>query len=389
MKLIALIKELRHKIILASLRFKPLQDNKILLWSNNFTSYGDSPKYIAEYFVKYYNGKYDLVWVFEKGIAPPPDMPCEIRVVNYFSVEYLKEICTAKIIICNTRTSPYHYFNKRKGQYYIQTWHSSLRLKKIEGDAPMLPSNYIEVAQKDSEKIDLLLSGCAFSTDIFRRAFWYDGEVFESGTPRCDVFFCNTSVVRDKVFRFFGLDNNKKLAIYAPTFRSDKKADLYGMNFSVLQSALGDEWYVGCRLHPNLNSEVDGDICIPMSRYPDMQELLVACDLLITDYSSSMFDMVVAGKVCVLYVPDLKSYCKNERGLYFEPDELPFKKAVNMDELCNVVKYLDTACDGYKTFLKKIGSYEDGRAAERVCERINQVCYTVKKNNRRKLYGKS
>lgn len=384
MKLISLIKEFRHKIILAFWLSMPIQNNKILLWANNFTSYGDSPKYIAEFLLKHYSGKYDLVWVFEKGKTPPLDMPCGIRTVNYFSVEYLREICTAKIIICNTRTSQYHYFNKRKGQYYIQTWHSSLRLKRIEGDAPNLPTDYVAVAKKDSKKIDLLLSGCAFSTDIYKRAFWYDGEVLECGTPRCDVFFCDTSSVREKVFHFFGLDNDEKLALYAPTFRSDKKADLYGMDFSTLRFALGERWRIGCRLHPNLNAEVNDGVCIPMSSYPDMQELLVACDLLITDYSSSMFDMAVASKACVLYVPDLESYCQNERGLYFEPDELPFRKAANMEELCNIVECLDNVCDDYKAFLDKIGSYEDGHATERVCERIGQVCHTVQKCNWRK-----
>lgn len=183
MNIIQKIKHLRHKTYLCIYHHFPIQNNKILIWANNFHAYGDSPKYIGEYLLRNYPKKYDLVWVFEKDSAIPEDMPQEIRIVRFFSVEYLKEISTAKIIICNTRTAPYYFFDKRKEQIYLQTWHSSLRLKMIEGDAPSLPADYIKSAKEDSKKIDLLLSGCAFSTEVFRRAFWYDGEIMEGGTP--------------------------------------------------------------------------------------------------------------------------------------------------------------------------------------------------------------
>lgn len=386
MKLIQRIKKFRHWLISSYWHARPINNNKIILWTNNFTAYGDNPKYVAEYLLKHYTGDYDIVWVFDRNAEIPSDMPKEIRSIRYFSTEYLKEIATAKVVICNARMKPYHYFDKRKGQYYIQTWHSSLRLKKIEGDAHTLSEYYITAAKKDSENIDLLISGCEFSTEIFKRAFWYDGEILKSGTPRCDGFFGDTSAVREKVYRHFGIDSSKKLVLYAPTFRENKSPELYGMDLGMLGRALGEAWVIGCRLHPNLNAEVDGDMCIPMSRYPDMQELLVACDLLITDYSSSMFDMAVAGKKCILYIPDLESYCSNERGLYFAPDELPFPKAENMGELCEIVKKLETVCDGYGAFLEKVGSYEDGQAAKRVCERIVRVCDITK--NKRIIRGK-
>ena len=66
----------------------------------------------------------------------------------------------------------------------------------IEGDAPSLPADYIKSAKEDSKKIDLLLSGCAFSTEVFRRAFWYDGEIMEGGTPRCDPLLRDNSAIK-------------------------------------------------------------------------------------------------------------------------------------------------------------------------------------------------
>lgn len=374
MNLIKWIKSWRHNAFLAYCRTLPIQQNKIILWSDDFKTFGCSPKYIALYLAENYPEKYDIVWVLERERAVPADLPTGIRIVRYFSMEYLKEIATAKVVVCNHRTSDYHFFRKRKGQFYIQTWHSSLRLKKIEGDVPQLPESYVEAAKRDSKKIDLLLSGCRFSSDIFRRAFWYDGEILEEGTPRCDGFFGDAASVKEKVYTYFGIPADKKLALYAPTFRDDKSASLYGFQPDKLQESLGADWVIGCRLHPNLNAEIPEGVAIPMSKYPDMQELLRACDLLITDYSSSMFDMAVAGKKCALYVPDLEKYMANERGLYFDLMELPFPKAMDMDALCAVVRDFadyDMRCT---QFLDKIGNFERGNAAQEAAKWIEKVC---------------
>lgn len=375
MSLILQIKSLRHKAYQAYCRAKPIQKDKIVLWSDNFKSFGCSPKYIALYLAKQFPGKYDLVWVLEQDRPIPQGIPEGIRVVRYFSMEYLKELSTAKVVICNSRMGKAHYFRKRKGQYYIQTWHSSLRLKKIEGDAPGLSEAYTQQAKIDSKNIDLLLSGCRFSSDIFRRAFWYDGEIYEHGTPRCDGFFGSDQAVRQKVFDFYGIPQDKKLALYAPTFRKDKKASLYGMDFAMLGQALGDDWALGCRLHPNIAADLAVDNAIGMSKYPDMQELLAACDLLITDYSSSMFDMAVAGKQCALYLPDLQQYTAGERGLYFDIQSLPFPKGENMEDFCRCLKGFDGYQARCAAFLQEIGSFEDGNAAAAVAKRIEEICH--------------
>lgn len=373
------IKSLRHQLYLRYCRSKPIQPNKVLLWADNFKSFGCSPKYIARYLLKKYPGKYDLVWVFDRERPLPEDFPEGIRVVRYFSMDYLREISTAKFIICNARTFSWHYFQKRKGQIYIQTWHSSLRLKQVEGDAAeALPQTYIEAAKADSEKIDLLLSGCRFSTEIFCRAFWYDGEILECGTPRCDLFFEEGTAIREKVFRKYGIEPGAKLALYAPTFRDHKQGQTHGLDFDRLRKALEEKteapWVVGCRFHPNVQGGEEGKGAVSMTRYPDMQELIAAADCLITDYSSCMFDMAVAGKPCFLYAPDLDEYMSRERGLYFDIRALPFHLCRNMEELekelasFDTQSYLKAASD----FLKETGSFEDGKAAARVAEYIEE-----------------
>lgn len=378
MEIVNKLKTLRHKAYIAYFRHLPIQNNKVVMWADSQRHFGCSPKYIALCLLKKYPGQFDIVWVLDETVEVPVEIPDGIRIVKNFSMEYLKEIHTAKFVICNMRTYDGLYWHKRSNQVYIQTWHSSLRLKKIEGDAiSSLGENYKNAAKRDSEKIDLLLSGCKFSTDIFKRAFWYDGEIMESGTPRCDILLSNTDEAQDKVFRHYGIQMGGKLALYAPTFRSNKPSDFLGMDFNRLKDVLGNEWVVGARLHPNVLESVVPDGAISMSKYSDMQELIAAADILITDFSSCMFDMAIAGKPCILYAPDLEEYLEKERGLYFDIKELPFSIAKDMDELCDMLLEFDYTDYSLKLdkFMSEIGSFEDGHAAERVCEFI---CQNVK-----------
>ena len=381
MKLIDNIKKLRHKAYIRYYSLLPIKKNKIIMWANSFKQYGCSPKYITEYLLKTYPGKYDIVWVFEPQIEVPDELCGRVRIVRYFSIDYLKELHTAKFIICNMRTGAAYYWKKRKKQIYIQTWHSSIRLKKIERDAGMfLDEKYIESAKGDSEKIDLLLSGCDFSTHIFEKSFWYDGDIMKSGTPRCDVFFNNTQNIREKVYKHYRIKNDLKAVIYAPTFRKGKNADIHGISpekiIRALKARFGGEWVLLYRLHPNILAEYDFalDSAIDATRYPDMQELLSAADALITDYSSCMFDMAIAGKKCLLYAPDVDNYVKDERGLYFDIYKLPFPLAKTNDELVDKIETFDENCYNLRVqeFMNGIGSYEDGSASKRVLEYIEE-----------------
>ena len=167
------------------------------------------------------------------------------------------------------------------------------------------------------------------------------------------------------------------MVLYAPTFRSNKPSDFLGMDFKRLKTSLGKKWIVGARLHPNVLESVVPEGAVSMSRYSDMQELIVAADILITDFSSCMFDMAIAGKPCVLYAPDLEEYLEKERGLYFDIEKLPFPIAKDMDELCKILSTFDKKDYQNKLnrFMSEVGSFEDGYAAERVCE---YICHSVK-----------
>ena len=145
----------------------PIIKNKIIFLSHLGKTYACNPRYLCEYLASEYPGKFDLVWVYNRLESDKPELPAGVRAVPYFSHQYLREINTAGFIISNTRIADAFYFNKRKGQTYIQLWHSSIRLKCIEADAG-LGREYKEFACRYSKKIDIIFSGGSFSTKIFR-----------------------------------------------------------------------------------------------------------------------------------------------------------------------------------------------------------------------------
>ena len=385
------IKNQLLKLIIHLFNYLPIQKNKIFLFSYYGSQYGGNPKYITEYILNHNDqkDKFDLVWAFDdpllrKNIAG-------IRIVKTMSLRYFYELCTSKIVITNFRTTD--LFIKRKNQYYIQTWHSSLRLKQIEKDAEeSLPTHYVEMAKKDSLKCDLLLSGCKYSTEIFERSFWYGGEIFEHGTPRNDVLIQTSSSLVASVKSKLNIPVDHKIVLYAPTFRKNNSLEAYDLNFKeILQSLknkFGGNWIFVVKLHPHLltkskNLKIDDNV-INASTYEDTQELLSISDVLVSDYSSLIFDYSLTHRPCFLYVPDIFEYINQDRELYFDLRELPFINATNNDDLLKKIEnfHYEQYIANLIKFLKRVGTYEEGNSSEKLLEHINEVCFLT---NRRTI----
>lgn len=359
-------------------RIFKIKTNKI--FCQNFTSgkgIGDSPKYIALELLKDKEKKYDIVWAVKNKKAIK-EVPNGIRLVKIYSIQYFYEMATAKVWISNTRFEL--FTRKRKGQFYIQTWHSPLRLKKIENDANEYLSDYYKKCMKnDSKMIDVILSGCEFSTEIYKRAFLYDGRILEIGTPRCDIFFDKEYMdnIKLSIKEKYKLDN-KKIILYALTFRKHSSNYDHLMDFKVICPQIKNEYNLLVRSHPSEKIDFDenGDF-INVSNYPDIQDLICCADILITDYSSCSFDMLIAGKPCILLLKDLNEYLKKERKLYFEFEELPFVKCKDDKELLENLKNfeIDKYNESAEKFKNKIGMKENGIASKKVKELIDLQCW--------------
>jgi CDP-glycerol glycerophosphotransferase len=388
MKLLLSIKKFVTFLIIYTFNCLPIKHNKIFLFSYYGSQYGCNPKYITEYIVHNLpKGQFDVVWAFH-------DLELKahlqhIRKVKTMSLRYFYELCTSKVIITNYRTT--EFFVKRKNQYYIQTWHSSLRLKQIEKDAASaLPKSYIEMAKKDSLKCDLLLSGCKFSTEIFRRAFWYNGEIFEHGSPRNDMLVKRDKQKHVEIRKNLQIPDGKKILLYAPTFRKDGSIEIYQLDFKkirrVLQQKFGGEWVVLVKLHPHLVHQSKhlllGDEVFDVTNYDDIQELLFVADVLISDYSSLIFDYAITQRPCFLYVPDLHTFIQKERNLYFAIEELPFISAWSQEDLQKKIEAFQPFDyrKNVNSFLERIGSYDHGEACRKVTDRLLHVCFNQERS---------
>ena len=361
------------------LRIFPIKKNRIIVISYYGKEYGANGKYVVEQLLKS-NIKYEIYWAISNMDAYTPE---GIKKVLYKSLKYYYILVTSKIWMNNCRFP--RWIRKRKNQKYFQLWHGSIVLKKVEFDVPeKLGNMYIKSAANDNKLIDFLFSNSRWCTDnLYRGAFKCNKKIYEFGIPRNDILVNKDIEIYKKVKKHFGIDLNCNVLLYAPTFRK-KYNGQYNIDFHSLVKKLeekhGKKWVVLLRLHPNVRNNASKygikfdkkilDACL----YDDMQELIIASNLIITDYSSVMFEGIVANIPVLLYTSDIVNY-NSERGTYFELDDLPFKYAMNNEELLSLInKYsLDDMKSEYNNFTKKIGLKETGHASEKIREVIDEI----------------
>ena len=364
-----------YRVAGAAFRLLPVKRNRVLFENFYGRGYGDNPRYIAEE-LRQMGGLLELVWLVKNHTYT--DIPPEMKQVKRGTFEELYYIATSGIWVDNVRK---HYgIRKRRNQFYIQTWHGGLGIKKAEGDVPeILSRSYIKSAVHDSRMTDLLISNSEWFTQFARRAFWYDGEILECGYPRSDVFFGGHREAYSGVRREFDLQADVKIALYAPTFRENGDTRVYMTDFNALCRMLerhwGGTWVALVRLHPNMarlrDRFANPDQALDASGYGDMNRLIAACDLLITDYSSCMFDGMNAGKTVMLYAPDAEAYYR-DRGVYFTIEETPFLLAENREDMEHAFAVFDETAYRQKVavFRQRMGYRENGGASKAVADRI-------------------
>jgi CDP-glycerol glycerophosphotransferase len=385
------IKLIKKKIKTVKPIYNDLKVNKNkIVCSNMFSGgYGCNPKYITEYLIKH-NNNYDMVWLTDKRFLKKNNFPDNIRLVDYKSKNAIYELSTAKLIIINLRIEWYYKngWRKKLSQKLIQTWHGSFGIKKIgqENLWTNADKSLMRSLKLDSDNTDYIISNSNFETDIYKNSFMFNQKILEYGHPRNDVFFCpqeKKDTIRNKVLSAYGIDGEDKLVLYAPTFRDDKKTDCFKLNSCELLTALKENfrgnYKLLVRFHPRLkrySSELFnfGADIIDASYYPDIQELLIASDAMITDYSSCIFDFMLSRKPAFVFATDIEEY-NNIRGFYYKLEQTPFTISKNNAELAENIKNFDakkydSAITG---FLKSKGSVEDGNASERVARLITDI----------------
>lgn len=367
-----------------------LPQNKKLIMFESFSGkqYSCNPKAIYEYIVENHP-EYNGVWSIRKEHASL-FVQRKIPYVNRYSFKWFISMARARYWVTNSRMPS--WITKPKHTAYVQTWHGT-PLKKLVSDIKEVHmpgttnETYVEGFHQESKNWDYLISPNRYSSDIFKRAFNFHKEMIEVGYPRNDIFYThNNSSYITSVKEKLGLPKNKKIILYAPTWRDNEfyrpgkyKFEL-NMDLNLLKEKLGEEYIILLRLHSFVadNFDLSGyeGFVYNYSRFLDINELYLISDLLITDYSSVFFDFANLKRPIIFYTYDLESYSGKVRGLYFNLEEdAPGPVVKTTQELLQAIS--DYENNGLEAYEEKYNSFyqtycylENGFASKRVVEKI-------------------
>ena len=349
-------------------RVRGVRPEKVLFTSFKGKSYSDSPRYISEA-LHAIRPELEIVWQLADE-ADRSAVPEYVRTVRPHTPSALTELATARCLVDNFNRPI--YLLKFPGQLYVQTWHGDRGFKK------MLYDMEDGLKYPDGKLMDLAVSGSDFGTKNYRSAFRYAGEVMQLGMPRNDMLVNADADAVAAVRRRLGVEDGEKVLLYAPTFRdataghSQKAGFDLGRAMALLAQSTGQKWICLTRAHDqNRGIEAAGAAIRDVTAWPEMAELLLAADLLITDYSSSAGDYVLLNRPVILYQPDLDTFVSNDREMYFDMRSCPYIRAESESALYALLAdFRSIPADGaaVRAFY---GTTEGGRSAKAVAEWIS------------------
>lgn len=365
----------------------PVRKKTVVFESFLGKQYSDNPKAVYDY-MREHLPDYKLYWSFDRRVYIDYK-DADINPISRLSIKWIFIMARAQYWITNSRLPL--WIPKPKGTTYIQTWHGT-PLKKLGVDIEEVhmpgttTENYKKNFTNEAKKWDILISPNEYSSEIFKRAFQYENEVIESGYPRNDILYTgNNKEYIDKIKANLMLPNDKKILLYAPTWRDN---DFYEvgryklnlrLNLSKMEEQLGDNYIILIRAHylvaENLDlSSVDG-FAYDVSSYPDINELYLISDILITDYSSVFFDYANLKRPMLFFTYDIEEYRDQLRGFYFDfekeaPGPLVGTTEAVIEEIKKLEKNGYQLGEDFEDFYQTFCSLEDGNASERVVQHI-------------------
>lgn len=341
--------------------------------------YADSPRAIHEELVR--RGlPLEHLWGSDDLQAELPQTAGAIRL---WSPEWFETLATAKYIVTSAHLPD--FFVRRPGQVVVQTWHGT-PLKQIGYDFEKVwftDANYLKGVAKEVPNWSMLVAGNSWSAPVLRRAFDFKGEILESGAPRNDLLFApDREKTAEQVRERLGLPEGKKVVLYAPTFREDRRRPNGGyqidlrIDLEAARAALGDDQVLLVRRHSVMCGQIPdagNGYVWDVGSYPDMAELLLIADVLVTDYSATLFDFAATGKPVLFFTHDLEHYRDNLRGFSFDYEaEVPGPLLATSEELVAALGRVDELtgeyAEKYTAFREAYCDLDDGQAAARVVD---------------------
>ena len=338
-----------------------IEPKKIVFNQFQGSGFGCNQKYIALELLKR-RSDLDLVWLARDAAAVQRELPAGIRAVAWKGPDALRELATAGAWVSNHNLG--HFIRhrglvKKAGQRYYQTWHGSFGIKRCTET----------LGPAEAKMLDVFCANCTWEANLAREWFGEGPRILPVGHPRNDLIVRS----RDRA------PAAERTLLYVPTFRDDGALDAYLTDFAAVAEALARRWpaawKVQVRLHPNMRKK---GVKLPFSGAvedvtddPDIQELLAAADVVISDYSSCIFDFALSGRPALIYAPDRAKY-ESDRGFYYPLSATPFPVAETVKDLVDAVASFDERVYGEKltAFFAEKGSVEQGDAAAKVADLI-------------------
>jgi CDP-glycerol glycerophosphotransferase (TagB/SpsB family) len=307
--------------------------------------------------------------------------PDDVTTVTFGSPESIAALEGADLVISNDHI-PLDW-EKKPGARYLQTWHGT-PLKRIHNDVRWAPEGRLAYLEHDIARWDLLLSPNAASTPRLRNAFGYRGEIHETGYPRNDLLSSpQRDAVRAAVRADLGIDEGQTVVLYTPTWRDDLVFNKTGpqdfdfpLDLDDFGARLGTDHVLLLRLHNMVMDRLEiaeGSVVRDVCSHPDIRDMYLAADLMITDYSSTMFDFAITGKPMLFFTYDLDYFRDELRGFYFDLAEAaPMPLMRTSKEIVAAIADIDRLSaehrEGYARFRDTFIHLEDGAATRRVLD---------------------
>lgn len=375
-KIVAQAVHAARRAFMAACGAIPIRRERVVFSSFSGKSYSDNPRAISERLHEM-RPQAEIVWLMRDGAAG--SLPGYARRARPNSLRAIYLMATARAWVDNMPKPLYTV--KRARQFYVQTWHGDRGFKKMLYDAPDHPPGKPILEERIA---DVMVAGSRFCEETFRTGFRFRGEVMQVGSPRNDVLTLPAGQTRPGACARLGLDENARYMLYAPTMRR-QAARTHGLQpiqdidliraLDCLSARDGCEYRCLVRCHSTalgLDGLPEDARVIDVSGYEDMADILLASDVLITDYSSCAGDFALTGRQIALYQSDRESFEREERTFYFDIDASPYQAAFSQSELEALLLRADaqSARHNDEEILAFYGCTETGHAAGRVCEKI-------------------
>ena len=380
-------KKLVIRTLLTPLRLLRVKKNRVFLINNLSHKFAGNPKYVAEYLMAHYGDKLEIVI----SVKNPGDYEYlrqrGFKIVKFNSLQYFVNAMTSKVFLTNS--GGYSYLPMKKKQHAINTWHGGAAYKKCGIDMYSNSKTFRADLKLQAKQTSIFMSTCSRFSEEFSRALLIPKKAFWGvGMPRNDIMIHPDEKLRRQVREKIGLAEDEKLILFAPTYRKvddnyfrDSIAISYGVDtarvINAMQQRFGGKWRFAVRYHPNVvnRQDMQDDGIMDLTDYEDMQELLLAADAMINDFSSSLWDYMLTGKPCFLFAVDLEHYVATTE-VYTPVAQWPYPKAVDNDQLEKNILQFDEEkyAQDCKRHYEALGGCETGEATRLVSRRIAQLC---------------